>query len=86
MRTIKELLILLRNELPMYIGRVGSGSICLTLEILRYSGRITNDEYNVAKEYIRDHAPEGVEIFSYWWPRYELSPRLEFLTKLINAL
>jgi hypothetical protein len=92
MRTIKELLILLREELPKRIVNDDSGSICWTLGRMENEGIITQPEFNVMDFFIDSKEPENAGYFKYddcggfWWPYGELAPRLEFLDKLIAEI
>lgn len=97
MRTIKELLILLREKLPEYINREFCGSLCCIIHELRKDGIITKMEYGLLQEYIDECEPDnaenycvenvfGNEAWGFWWPYGELAPRLEFLDKLIAEL
>ena len=93
MRTIKELLILLREKLPKYIIKERSGSICWTLSEM-YEVDINHAEFRLLEEYIDDHMPDDAgdfcgydeDVSGFWWPYGELAPRLEFLDKLIKEI
>ena len=87
MRTIKELLILLREELPKQIDYKMRGSICLILLNLKCAKIISVAEYHSVNDYINEHVPPYVvNREDYWWPRNALRPRLEFLDKPIAEL
>ena len=87
MRTIKELLILLREFLPININERMGGSICYTIYDMNYDELITNKEERLLEGYIDDHCPiEDPDIPGFWWPYGELHPRLEFLDKLIKEI
>ena len=93
MRTIKELLILLREKLPEYILKERLGSICWILAEI-YDVEISHAEYCVLGTYIEDHKPDDAgdfckydeDVSGFWWPYGELAPRLEFLDKLIKEI
>jgi len=85
MRTIKELLILLRDYLPKAFVFVGG--ICGALSIMKQKGSITEYEYNIVLRYIVNRRPDITRPLLYWWwPYGELAPRLEFLDRLIAEL
>jgi hypothetical protein len=92
MRTIKELLILLREELPKRIANYDSGSICWTILRMSDDNMITDEERNKINYFIESKEPDFPSYFYYddccgfWWPYGELAPRLEFLDKLISEL
>ena len=85
MRTIKELLILLREYLPKAFVFVGG--MCGALSIMKQKGIITEYEYSIVLRYIENRRPDVTMQYRYWWwPYGELAPRLEFLDKLIAEL
>ena len=95
MRTIKELLILLREKLPEVINLDGNGSICYATTHLWIGddNLITLNEMHVLDNYIEEHKPKDAGDYDgpdgsthFWWPYGELSPRLEFIDKLIAEL
>ena len=93
MRTIKELLILLRENLPQDITRDNGGSICFTIiDMCRMDSIITRSEENLLLKYVSEKKPSDAGNFDgqlgsgFWWPYGELSPRLEFIDKLIAEL
>jgi len=96
MRTIKELLILLREELPIRINHPKGGSLCWTIANLWIDDLITDEEYEEVNDYIYENKPEDAwdycvgddfdRVNGFWWPYGELEPRLEFLDKLINEI
>lgn len=89
MRTIKELLILLREKLPEYIIKETSGSICLAIVEMWENDDITTLERYMLDEYIEQKEPNNINyngVPGFWWPYRELAPRLEFLDKLIAEL
>ena len=85
MRTIKELLILLREKLPEYIPSRSLG-LCGSMINITLNQIITLDEYDMIREYIDKHKPGDLVAKYYWWHYGELAPRLEFLDKLIAEL
>ena len=96
MRTIKELLILVREKLPEYITHEKSGSICWTVTEMQENDDISRGEENKLLRYLLGVKPDVVGYYWYvdtedsingfWWPYGELAPRLEFLDKLIKEL
>ena len=84
MRTIKELLILLREKCVTRIPEAKYG-ICGTIDWLVSCEDISLDEAYKLYYYVEINQPKEVA-GAYWWPRGELSPRIEFLNKLIAEL
>jgi hypothetical protein len=85
MRTIKELLILLREKLPEYIPTHCRG-LCATTLLLWVREIIDYEEMDLIDKYLLDKRPVGTPDCGYWWPEFKLAPRLEFLDKLIAEL
>ena len=84
MRTIKELLILLREKCVTRIPAAMYG-LCGTIDWLFFCDDISPEEANKLHYYVEISKPAEVA-GAYWWPRGELTPRLEFLDKLIAEL
>lgn len=85
MRTIKELLILLREKLPEYIPTHCMG-LCAATGLLWIREIIDYEEMNLINDYLWDKRPADTSPSGYWWPQFVLAPRLEFLNKLIAEL
>jgi len=79
-RPIKELLILLRDELPNFI--IKERCLCWTIATMTHSC-ITRQEAEYLNDYIEKHRPLNSEGYAFWWPMGELAPRMKFLNKLI---
>lgn len=84
MRTIKELLVLLRRKLPWVMMGNEYEGMCGVLARLRRKGIITSDEAKIVYLYLYEHRPEGTEL--YFFPRGKILPRYMFLTRLIKEL
>lgn len=85
MRTEKELLILLRNELP---GRIiEAGGMCIAISFLRIDGLISFDEGLLLESYLNKNDPD-IRYFTsgYWWEDGELEPRINWLNEQIEKL
>lgn len=83
MRTIKELLILLREE----VNTRFDGCVCYCAANMCGKVQITYNEFDALDDYINSHRPEDTkDRLAFWWPYGELQPRLEFLDKLIAEL
>ncbi len=80
MRTIKELLVLLRDRFPNF----QDGCLCWTIGSIARSGLISLEESFILRNYINTKRPPNAKLF--WWPYGELAPRLEFLDKLIKEI
>ncbi len=94
-KTIKELLILLRDFLPTNIKSTNKwmgGSLCFSIADLLYNDMITLAELNKLHKYIMAKKPPNAGnyktqgIKGFWWPYKKLAPRMEFLNKLISEL
>ena len=89
-RTIKELLILLRDFLPTNIHnevREG-GCLCYSITDMVSDDIITGEECGILSGFIERHKPKGIKIHNvgYWWKYRMLAPRMRFLNKLISEL
>ena len=83
MRTIKDLLILLREELVNDFDHC----ICWQLASMVNDWKISHLEYDEIIIYLEERRPDKKKgKGSFWWPYGELQPRLEFLDKLIAEL
>ena len=85
MRLIKEVLMILRDNLPAIIPCRAKG-LCHAMYVLRREGFISLSELEMLDEYILSHMPGNKNYLEYWWTPEELAPRLEFLDKLISKL
>ena len=90
MRTIKELLEMLRQFIPENIITDMGGSICYSIMDMYYNDLINKTEETGLLKYIESNRPpeciEKQNELDFWWPYGELTPRLEFLDKLIAEL
>ena len=85
MRTIKELLILLRENFPYPIGtEMRCGCLCWAIGSMTRAGLISWEENIALRNHIKTKRPPNAGMF--WWPYGELAPRLEFLDKLIAEI
>lgn len=83
MRTIKELLILLREEVANRFNEC----ICWSLADMVGRKDISYDEHHALEDYLELHRPEETKKrAAFWWHYGELAPRLEFLDKLIAEI
>ncbi len=93
-RTIKELLILLRDFLPTNIKSTErlSGSLCFSIDDLFDDDVINIKESEILEDYIHAHKPHRVGNYKFrgvggfWWKYKSLAPRMEFLNNLISEL
>jgi hypothetical protein len=85
MRSIKELLILLRDYFPTS-DLHDRGFLCAAAyDMHEDHGLITEVELDILRDYIGIHKPIE-SMSSFFWPEGELAPRMEFLNKLISEL
>lgn len=85
-RTIKELLILLRDYLPENISKDRGGCICHTIIDMWADNVITEEERPKLNVFIKTHVPSDRTSNLYYYPYGELEPRMKFLNKLISEL
>lgn len=85
-RTILELLILLRENIEEYWEKHNHTGLCHYVDMTYYYDIITLSERDKVYDYIFKYRPNKKSSFQrhYWWPRYKLLPRIEFLDKLIK--
>jgi hypothetical protein len=86
MRPIKELLVLLRDDLPWLFTQRGAMGLCTATWLLGWYEKVTSDEFNSLHAYVVNHSPIRKSGAEYWFPMGELAPRIEFLNKLIDEL
>jgi len=86
MRTTKELLILLRGELPKMIKRFDCG-MCLSITLLRKKRLMSYDEMILLFNYLNKNDPNIRYLTTdYWWEDGELEPRINWLNEQIEKL
>ena len=93
MRTIKELLMLLREYFPTS-DLNERGALCFAIRDMYVDhSLISKEEEQMLSDYIHDNRSICLEMrtacrsdFPYFFPEGELQPRLEFLDKLIAEL
>jgi hypothetical protein len=98
MRTIKELLQLVRDTFlrePITSNRYSYSGLCDTINVLRWTDVLKNDEVYLIKSYMKDNTPVTTFYDSsgditndpdeYWWPMYEKENRLAWLDKHISV-
>ena len=84
-RDTKELLILLRNCLPVALEDIGG--ICGAITMLEHEDIITITEGCLMRRFITIHRPrKSQSMHPYWWKYGSLKPRVRFLNKLISEL
>jgi hypothetical protein len=86
MRPIKDLLILLRKEMPWRIWFGENYGLCGTLVDMERDKIITEEEHKVLKSYLYDHRPAPFGGPLYWFTPCHVWPRYQFLTRLIRGL
>ena len=87
MRTTKELLILLRDELKSEtLLWQESGSLCNLAEKLRLNYKVSRDEYYLIKQHLHDFSPNSKNLQVLWFKLYSMKPRLKWLNEQINKL
>jgi len=85
-RTIKELLILLRDYFPKSFED-GRDALCFAIkDMYRNNHTITAYEAKKLHKYIHEHKPEKTYNKAYFFEEGKLAPRMKFLDKLIYEL
>lgn len=92
MRTINELLTILKANCRIRNGNVLLDGLCHEAARIYDVGLITSDEFYLLKEYIYDNMPERtwtdkfgfVRNSLYGWPKCEWPPRLKWLNEQIE--
>ena len=75
----------MRRTLPYPIGDEGvQGCLCWATGAMYRAEIITWEEAESLRSFIKTKRPRKADLF--WWPYGELSPRLEFIDKLIAEL
>lgn len=87
MRTISELLTILRDNAGVYDNQIYDG-LCWEVFELFSSNIISSDENNALCDYIDENMPKMINddglISDYGWPIGEWLPRLEWLNEHIE--
>ena len=89
MRTINELLIILRDNARVnksWFGlrqRIEYG-LCYEVVTLEELGILSIDEWGILRQHIRINAPDYIKDSRYRWTPYKWKPRLKWLNKQIE--
>ena len=89
MRTINELLIILRDNARVkksWFGlrqRIESG-LCYEVGKLEELGILSIDEWSILRQHIHINAPDYIKDSGYRWTPYKWKPRLKWLNKQIE--
>lgn len=85
-RKLNFLLLMLLTNLAHYIPE--EGGICNMIGQMRTDGLITTSEEQILNSFIQDHKPEYDHSLTgaFWWPAYELEPRIDFIHELIAEI
>ena len=84
MRTTKELLILLRDELP---NRIDDEGMCSVIQFMKFDRLISYDEMKLLEYYLIKNDPKTKHLNTdYWWEEGDLAPRIKWLNKQIKRL
>ena len=81
-RSIKELLIVLRDNLKDYFDLYCNG-MCLVIKELYWHDLISEEEESILTNYLEDNKPIDQ---MYWFVPGEIEPRLEWLNQQIEKL
>lgn len=85
-RKLKNLLLFLVMNLEKYIPE--EAGICNTIGQMKTDGLITPDEEYMLFQCILAYKPEYDNKLTghFWWPAYEIEPRINYLNELIRKL
>jgi hypothetical protein len=83
-RSIKELLIILRDNLENYFTYSYSDGMCVAIKELREDHRILDNEMKMLYDYL--NKIKKYEGYTYWFPPKEVAPRLKWLNQQIEKL
>ncbi len=98
MRTIKELLELLREKLPTYLRTYNSGGMCSVAYNLVWRDQISRGELDLLLDYINSNKPEELipalicpeapffDVNKHWWTPCSIEPRIAWLNEQIEKL
>ena len=99
MRTIKELLILVRDNLYLMKDKHLASGLCSVASVMEDRHIISMEEYNIILKYLDNNKPanaikraslpaviDGYQQNRFWWKPCNITPRLKWLDKQINSL
>jgi hypothetical protein len=90
-RTIKELLILLREHI-IEEEKENFYGMCNELYYMNYLGSVSDEEFFILEDYLQNNVPftwyKTFSIFTsaYWWIPGDKTSRIKWLNKKINKL
>lgn len=82
-RTIKELLILLREyivEQDVFLG------MCSEINEMYCLDLISNKESKILTNYLKKNRPKGMDMFDSWWKEGDKQPRLYWIDEQLKRL
>lgn len=81
-RSISKLLVIMRNNIHL----MDTFGLCFLTGMLLRNGHINKDEHYSLTLYMGDNRPVDKSWCGYWWPKYEVKPRKEWLENQIKLL
>jgi len=84
-RSIIELLKIVLDNVNS-VESIGIGGLCSLIDELYLDDYINTDELDMLSIYMGDNIPEDKSWIEYWWPKFEVKPRREWLTAQILKL
>lgn len=68
------------------VESISIGGLCPLLEELYLDDFISTDELDILSIHMGDNKPVDKSWCDYWWPKYEVKPRKEWLENQIKLL
>jgi hypothetical protein len=84
-RSIIELLKIVLDNVNS-VESIGIGGLCSLIDELYLDDYINTDELDMLSIYMGDNIPVDKSWCDYWWPKYEVKPRKEWLENQIKLL
>ncbi len=84
-RSIIELLKIVLDNVNS-VESIGIGGLCGLVGELYLDDYINTDELDMLSTHMGDNIPEDKSWCDYWWPKYEVKPRKEWLETQIKIL
>lgn len=81
-RTIKELLILLREYIVKQYDFLG---MCSEIRDMYHIDLISSVEYDILTNYLKNNKPENIND-NFWWIPREKQPRLDWINEQLKSL
>ncbi len=81
-RSVNQLLKLMLENID-FVKEAKTG-LCDVINMLRWSVKISGNDWICITNYFIANRPDGKSSLDYWWPKGEITPRIEWLKKHIE--